>query len=119
MQNSGLSFSNFSSITAISVSARKYILSFLIFNLSALNFICSNDSSPEIYNIFPSYPIKLQSCNIKVDFPIPGSPPINVNEPSTNPPPRTLSISSNPLETLVYSFFFASFSLTISELVFP
>ena len=29
-----------------------------------------------------------------VDFPIPGSPPINTAEPGTNPPPKTLSNSS-------------------------
>lgn len=33
----------------------------------------------------------------KVDFPIPGSPAINVTEPGTNPPPKTRSNSENPL----------------------
>ena len=33
------------------------------------------------------------SCNNSVDFPIPGSPPIRVTEPGTNPPPITLSSS--------------------------
>jgi len=29
---------------------------------------------------------------------MPGSPPINTSDPGTNPPPRTLSNSSYPLE---------------------
>src|ERR1700744_736742 len=29
------------------------------------------------------------SCSIRVDFPIPGSPPINTSEPATMPPPNT------------------------------
>ena len=33
------------------------------------------------------------SCNNNVDFPIPGSPPIRVIDPGTNPPPITRSTS--------------------------
>jgi len=33
------------------------------------------------------------SCNIRVDFPMPGSPPISVTEPVTSPPPSTRSSS--------------------------
>ena len=41
---------------------------------------------------------------IKVDFPIPGSPPNNTNEPFTSPPPKTLSNSSIPVFILIASF---------------
>src|SRR6056297_2395116 len=33
------------------------------------------------------------TCKIKVDLPIPGEPPINIKDPSTIPPPKTLSNS--------------------------
>ena len=39
---------------AILVSDKNNIFSLLIFNLSALNFICSADSSPDTYKILPS-----------------------------------------------------------------
>ena len=45
------------------------------------------------------------SCNNKVDFPIPGSPPTRVTEPGTNPPPITLSSSLRLVLILEYSFF--------------
>ena len=38
--------------------------------------------------------IKCNICKIKVDFPIPGSPPINMTEPGTIPPPSKRSNSS-------------------------
>src|SRR3546814_2835011 len=34
----------------------------------------------------------------KVDFPMPGSPPMSVAEPCTIPPPRTRSSSPNPVD---------------------
>ena len=35
------------------------------------------------------------NCNSKVDFPMPGSPPNNVNDPGTKPPPNTRFNSSS------------------------
>ena len=101
--NFGFNSSMFWSIISISVSPKNRISSFLIFNLSALNFICSADSSPETYKTFPSPLTLSQSCKIKVDFPIPGSPPTNTKEPLTNPPPNTLSSSAYPVEVLCAS----------------
>ena len=72
-------------------------------SLSALNFICSADSSPETYNTFPSPCILLHNSRINVDFPIPGSPPSNISEPFTIPPPKTLSSSPNPEDSLATS----------------
>jgi hypothetical protein len=40
----------------------------------------------------------LAGCSIKVDLPIPGSPPIKVTDPATNPPPSTRSSSADPVE---------------------
>ena len=89
-----------SSILFISVSDKNNKFSFFIFNLSALIFTCSADSSPDTYNILPLIFIFSHICNIRVDFPIPGSPPSNIKEPFTNPPPKTLSNSLNPVEIL-------------------
>ena len=75
-----------------------------IFNLSALIFICSADSSPETYSTFPSPLILSHNCKIKVDLPIPGSPPTKISEPFTIPPPKTLSSSSKPVDVLNVSF---------------
>src|SRR4051812_5224993 len=36
---------------------------------------------------------RLAACSSKVDFPIPGSPPSRMAEPSTRPPPSTRSSS--------------------------
>ena len=60
---------------SISVSPKNSKSSFLTSNLSALNLICSADSSPETYNTLPSPLILSHICKIKVDLPIPGSPP--------------------------------------------
>ena len=60
---------------SMSVSPKNNISSFFIPNLSALIFICSADSSPDTYNTLPSPFTLLHICNIKVDLPIPGSPP--------------------------------------------
>lgn len=72
----------------MSVSPKNSMFSLFIPSLSALNFICSADSSPDTYSTFPSPFILLHNCNIKVDFPIPGSPPSSISEPFTNPPPK-------------------------------
>lgn len=64
-----------SSITSISVSPKNKISSLSIPSLSALIFICSADSSPETYKTFPSPFTLSQICKIRVDLPIPGSPP--------------------------------------------
>src|SRR5699024_2122168 len=40
-----------------------------------------------------------ETCKSKVDFPIPGSPPIKTRDPGTTPPPRTRLNSSKPVRT--------------------
>jgi len=37
------------------------------------------------------------SCSMSVDLPMPGSPPIRVTDPVTNPPPSTRSSSWSPV----------------------
>ena len=37
------------------------------------------------------------AASVKVDFPIPGDPPIRTSEPGTIPPPRTRSSSAMPV----------------------
>ena len=93
-----------SSITSISVSPKNIILLFFIPSLSALNLTCSADSSPETYKTFPVPVILSQSSNIRVDFPIPGSPPSKTSEPLTSPPPKTLLSSPIPV-SILDSFF--------------
>ena len=105
-------------ITSISVSPKNIISWLSISNLSALNLICSADSSPETYKTCPSPLILSQICKIKVDLPIPGSPPSNTKDPLTSPPPRTLSNSSNPVETLTSSFPTTSFNFKGLQLFF-
>ena len=101
----------------MSVSPRNIIFSLVIPNLSALNFTCSADSSPETYSTFPSVLNLLQSSKISVDFPIPGSPPTNTSEPFTKPPPNTLSSSLYPVGILIDTFpstLFSTFGLAAS-----
>ena len=63
-------------------------------NRSARSFNWRLLSSPETYRVFK--PVKPNTvCKTKVDFPIPGSPPIKTKEPFTKPPPRTLFNSSS------------------------
>ena len=88
----------------MSVSPKNNMSSFFIFSLSARSFICSADSSPDTYSTFPSPFTLSQICRISVDFPIPGSPPSNIREPFTRPPPNTLSSSPKPVEVLNSSF---------------
>ena len=90
-------------MTSISVSPKNIKSWFFISSLSALNFICSADSSPDTYNTFPSPWTFSHNCKINVDLPIPGSPPSNINEPFTNPPPKTLSSSKYPVDVLFAS----------------
>lgn len=85
-------------------------------NLSALNFICSADSSPETYKTCPSPFTLSHNCNIKVDLPIPGSPPSKINEPFTSPPPKTLSNSSKPVDVLIVSL--ASYESSLCGILF-
>ena len=51
---SGFWFKNVSMINSKFTSVIMFIWSSFNFNLSALSFICSADSSPEIYNVFKS-----------------------------------------------------------------
>ena len=55
---------------------------------SARNFICCTLSSPDTYRTLRWGNPRIV-CNTSVDFPIPGSPPSNTNEPGTRPPPST------------------------------
>ena len=90
----------FSFTISISVSPKNKISSLFIPSLSALSLICSADSSPETYKTLPSPFILSHSSKIRVDFPIPGSPPSKIKDPLTIPPPRTLSNSPNPVDVL-------------------
>ena len=113
MTNFGFVFNIASSITSISVSPKNTISLFFIPNLSALIFICWADSSPDTYKTCPSPLILSHICKIKVDLPIPGSPPSKVREPLTSPPPNTLSSSPNPVFVLTISCFFTSSNFTV------
>src|SRR5713226_6200799 len=60
---------------------------------------CFKDSSPVAYSTGPEAWRAAAACNISVDLPIPGSPPIRVTEPGTRPPPNTRSSSAEPVVT--------------------
>ena len=90
--HSGFIFSICASIFSSDVSHKNRQFSFFVSNLVARSFICSRLSSPEIYNTNFSSKAKA-TCNARVDFPIPGSPPNKIIDPGTIPPPRTLSNS--------------------------
>ena len=50
---------------------------------------------PLVVQTVESCPAKPAStCSMRVDFPIPGSPPISTSEPGTRPPPKTRSNSA-------------------------
>ena len=51
--------------------------------------ICRSDSSPETYSTRLCAAISSAICSIKVDLPMPGSPPTSTMEPGTMPPPST------------------------------
>ena len=68
-------------------------------------FICSALSSPETYNTLPPIAASCcETCSKRVDLPIPGSPPIKINDPGTTPPPKT-RFSSASLVCTRGSFF--------------
>ena len=52
-------------------------------------FICRSDSSPEIYSTVPERAISTATWSMRVDLPIPGSPPTSTIDPGTTPPPST------------------------------
>ena len=80
------------SIFSILVSARSIRSSGISFNLAERYLICLSDSSPVIYRgLEEERPEHI--CSIRVDLPIPGSPPMSIIDPGTIPPPRTLSNS--------------------------
>ena len=59
---------------------------------------CSSDSSPVQYSAGDtSSPQLFDTCSAMVDFPMPGSPPSSTTLPGTIPPPRTRSISQDPV----------------------
>src|SRR6185437_5528166 len=69
--------------------------------------ICCSLSSPETYSILMPFACRA-TCNIRVDLPIPGSPPNKTNDPGTMPPPKILSNSLSLVEKR------CSFSTSIS-----
>ncbi len=56
--------------------------------------IWRSDSSPETYSTGMRCARSRATCSKRVDFPIPGSPPISTTEPGTTPPPSTRENSS-------------------------
>src|SRR5882724_9612493 len=68
-------------------------------NRRARSATCFNDSSPVAYSTAPKPLRAAAAWSIKVDFPMPGSPPIRVTEPGTRPPPNTRSSSLEPVVT--------------------
>ena len=95
---SGVSFSITLCIVARFVSHRRYRLSENSPIRFARSLICFKDSSPDIYRTFFFIAASFwQTCNNRVDLPIPGSPPTNTREPCTIPPPNTLSNSLIPV----------------------
>ena len=63
---------------------------------SARSRTCCALSSAVTYKVGPA--VLARSCNNNVLLPMPGSPPNNVTEPGTSPPPRTRSNSPIPVE---------------------
>jgi hypothetical protein len=55
---------------------------------SARILICRSLSSPDMYSTF-SAGMFMANCSIRVDLPMPGSPPISTKLPGTIPPPNT------------------------------
>ena len=95
-------------------------------SLSALSFICAADSSPEMYRILPGKFCAIfdAACINKVDFPIPGSPPIITADRFVAPPPRTRSNSSIPVVNLDVSCALidsngTGFAFSLTELPLP
>ena len=67
-------------------------------NRLARNLTCSALSSPLTYNtLTPIRATASATCSIKVDLPMPGSPPSNTTPPGTAPPPKTRSNSLSPM----------------------
>src|SRR5690606_35014641 len=59
---------------------------------------CCTDSSAHTYSTLPCSCAKLWlACRSRVDFPMPGSPPISTTDPGTTPPPSTRSSSAMPV----------------------
>ena len=85
----------------------------------ALILICRKDSSPDMYSTFLPSPARfLHTCSNSVDLPIPGSPPTNVKEPGTIPPPSTLSSSSICVSIRLSSCMLTSDNLAGAEDIF-
>lgn len=77
-----------SRLTVLASSARR----------SARSLTCNALSSPETYNVAcPAASSREATCNSRVLFPMPGSPPTSTMLPGTIPPPRTKSNSSSPV----------------------
>ena len=93
--------SEFSAKTSISLFAPRRI---------ARNFNCEADSSPETYSTGKSDVISDAVFISKVDFPIPGSPPMSTAIAGTIPPPKTRSNSDTPVLILSVSVMSISFS---------
>ena len=88
MINSGSRSTRCLKIDCVFVSVRIYKESDFADKRSALSLICCSDSSPVTYKT-RVWVKERATCNNKVDFPMPGSPPIKTKEPGTIPPPKT------------------------------
>ena len=77
---------------------------------------CAPDSSPVTYSVaMPPRCKPSMACSSKVDFPMPGSPPISTTPPATSPPPSTRSSSSCPVGVRATSCASMSASVATAE----
>ncbi len=81
----------------IDISGNNHRFGFTAPNRSARRRTCCALSSAVTYNDSPGAPAS--NCNNNVLLPMPGSPPNNVTEPGTKPPPNTRSSSPMPVGT--------------------
>src|SRR5699024_11429408 len=94
------------------VSAKTKSSSDMISSRSARSFVCCMDSSPETYNVRNFFSAICEDvCSNRVDFPIPGSPPIKTSDPGTIPPPNTRDRKSTRLNSSHVSISYAVFCL--------
>ena len=109
---SGCSLSTSARIISKLLSAKTKHPSVFTESRSALILICISDSSPLQYStVFPIFVNESHICKIRVDFPIPGSPPQRITESETIPPPNGRSNSVIPNFTLSVSFISISVKL--------
>ena len=108
--NFGFFFSISASIKSISVSPRNRMLFLFMLSLSALIFICSADSSPDMYRTTSSVWTLSHIWSINVDFPYSVVLLlIKLVNHLLVPLRSTLSSSPNPVDNLLISFDCTSF----------